>query len=100
MLYALALPPPAGECCIALRSLIGSTAQQFEMFLTHRAEEMGSIRGRIRVCVPKDRRGTRERIYGNPSHSEAHLIGAVLFAECRSFQKVPLFEVAVFKLPY
>ncbi|KAK1167505.1 phosphatidylinositol 3,4,5-trisphosphate 5-phosphatase 2B-like [Acipenser oxyrinchus oxyrinchus] len=52
-----------GECCIALRSLIGSTAQQFEMFLTHRAEEMGSIRGRIRVCVPKDRRGTRERIY-------------------------------------
>ncbi|MGH0187299.1 UNVERIFIED_CONTAM: hypothetical protein FKN15_024586 [Acipenser sinensis] len=52
-----------GECCIALRSLIGSTAQQFEMFLTHRAEEMGSIRGHIRVCVPKDRRGTRERIY-------------------------------------
>ncbi|XP_041076387.1 phosphatidylinositol 3,4,5-trisphosphate 5-phosphatase 2B-like [Polyodon spathula] len=52
-----------GECCIALRSLIGSTAQQFEMFLTHRAEEMGSIRGRVRVYVPKDRRGTRERIY-------------------------------------
>uniref|UniRef100_A0A8C7WFL3 phosphatidylinositol-3,4,5-trisphosphate 5-phosphatase n=1 Tax=Oncorhynchus mykiss TaxID=8022 RepID=A0A8C7WFL3_ONCMY len=52
-----------GECCVALRSLIG-TAEQFEMFLTHRGEEMGSIRGRVRVHVPKDRRGTREKIYG------------------------------------
>uniref|UniRef100_W5NDH9 phosphatidylinositol-3,4,5-trisphosphate 5-phosphatase n=1 Tax=Lepisosteus oculatus TaxID=7918 RepID=W5NDH9_LEPOC len=52
-----------GECCIALRSLIGSTAEQFETFLTHRGEEMGSIRGRVRVHVPKDRLRTRERIY-------------------------------------
>ncbi|MBN3297493.1 SHP2B phosphatase, partial [Amia calva] len=52
-----------GECCIALRSLIGSTAEQFETFLTHRGEEMGSIRGKVRVHVPKDRRNTRERIY-------------------------------------
>uniref|UniRef100_A0A8C8EHV0 phosphatidylinositol-3,4,5-trisphosphate 5-phosphatase n=1 Tax=Oncorhynchus tshawytscha TaxID=74940 RepID=A0A8C8EHV0_ONCTS len=52
-----------GECCVALRSLIGA-AEQFEMFLTHRGEEMGSIRGRVRVHVPKDRRGTREKIYG------------------------------------
>uniref|UniRef100_A0A673ZPL9 phosphatidylinositol-3,4,5-trisphosphate 5-phosphatase n=1 Tax=Salmo trutta TaxID=8032 RepID=A0A673ZPL9_SALTR len=51
-----------GECCVALRSLIGAT-EQFEMFLTHRGEEMGSIRGRVRVHVPKDRRGTREKIY-------------------------------------
>ncbi|XP_020308552.1 phosphatidylinositol 3,4,5-trisphosphate 5-phosphatase 2B [Oncorhynchus kisutch] len=51
-----------GECCVALRSLIGA-AEQFETFLTHRGEEMGSIRGRVRVHVPKDRRGTREKIY-------------------------------------
>ncbi|XP_029515585.2 phosphatidylinositol 3,4,5-trisphosphate 5-phosphatase 2B-like [Oncorhynchus nerka] len=51
-----------GECCVALRSLTGA-AEQFEMFLTHRGEEMGSIRGRVRVHVPKDRRGTREKIY-------------------------------------
>ncbi|XP_036403938.1 inositol polyphosphate phosphatase-like 1b [Megalops cyprinoides] len=52
-----------GECCVALRSLIGSTAEQFETFLTHRGEEMGSIRGRVRVHVPKDRRRTREKSY-------------------------------------
>uniref|UniRef100_A0A4W5QME0 phosphatidylinositol-3,4,5-trisphosphate 5-phosphatase n=1 Tax=Hucho hucho TaxID=62062 RepID=A0A4W5QME0_9TELE len=51
-----------GECCVALRSLIGK-AEPFETFLTHRGEEMGSIRGRVRVHVPKDRRGTREKIY-------------------------------------
>ncbi|XP_056130218.1 inositol polyphosphate phosphatase-like 1b [Lampris incognitus] len=51
-----------GECCVALRSLIG-TLEQFETFLTHRGEEMGSIRGRVRVLVPMDRRGTREKIY-------------------------------------
>nr|XP_024002996.1 phosphatidylinositol 3,4,5-trisphosphate 5-phosphatase 2B-like [Salvelinus alpinus] len=51
-----------GECCVALRSLIGA-AEQFETFLTHRGEEMGSIRGRVRVHVPKDRRRTREKIY-------------------------------------
>uniref|UniRef100_A0A3B3UK49 phosphatidylinositol-3,4,5-trisphosphate 5-phosphatase n=1 Tax=Poecilia latipinna TaxID=48699 RepID=A0A3B3UK49_9TELE len=44
-----------GECCVALRSVMGSS-QKFETFLTHRGEEMGSIRGRVRVHVPKDRR--------------------------------------------
>ncbi|XP_053285374.1 inositol polyphosphate phosphatase-like 1b isoform X1 [Pleuronectes platessa] len=51
-----------GECCVALRSLTRA-AEQFETFLSHRGEEMGSIRGRVRVHVPKDRRATRERIY-------------------------------------
>ncbi|CAB1325382.1 unnamed protein product [Coregonus sp. 'balchen'] len=37
---------------------------KFETFLTHRGEDMGSIRGRVRVHVPKDRRGTRGKIYG------------------------------------
>ncbi|XP_064185266.1 inositol polyphosphate phosphatase-like 1b [Anguilla rostrata] len=52
-----------GECCVALRSLIGNAAEQFETFLTHRGEEMGSIRGRVRVHVPRDRRRTREKTY-------------------------------------
>ncbi|XP_039622077.1 inositol polyphosphate phosphatase-like 1b [Polypterus senegalus] len=52
-----------GECCIAFRSLIGSTPQQFETFLIHRGEEMGSVRGWIQVYVPKDHCNTRERIY-------------------------------------
>ncbi|XP_029367782.1 inositol polyphosphate phosphatase-like 1b isoform X1 [Echeneis naucrates] len=51
-----------GECCVALRSLT-RTSEQFETFLSHRGEEMGSIRGRVRVHVPKDRRGTRAKIY-------------------------------------
>lgn len=51
-----------GECCVALRSVIGAS-EQFETFLSHRGEEMGSIRGRVRVHVPKDRRGTRTKIY-------------------------------------
>nr|XP_023650754.1 phosphatidylinositol 3,4,5-trisphosphate 5-phosphatase 2B-like isoform X4 [Paramormyrops kingsleyae] len=71
-----------GECCVALRSLLSSTAEAFETFLTHRGEEMGSLRGRLRVHVPKDRRQRRERTYewfcfekdesslarGSPSH--------------------------------
>ncbi|NXA05230.1 SHIP2 phosphatase, partial [Sapayoa aenigma] len=52
-----------GECCIAMRSMIGSTAQQFETFLFHRGEETGSMRGWMRVRVPKDRCSTRERLY-------------------------------------
>ncbi|KAM6300242.1 phosphatidylinositol 3,4,5-trisphosphate 5-phosphatase 2-like [Aegotheles albertisi] len=52
-----------GECCIAMRSMIGSTAQQFETFLSHRGEETGSVRGWMKVRVPKDRRSTRERLY-------------------------------------
>uniref|UniRef100_G3PYJ6 phosphatidylinositol-3,4,5-trisphosphate 5-phosphatase n=1 Tax=Gasterosteus aculeatus aculeatus TaxID=481459 RepID=G3PYJ6_GASAC len=51
-----------GECCVALRSLTGAS-EQFETCLSHRGEEMGSIRGRVRVHVPKDRRGTREKTY-------------------------------------
>lgn len=55
---------PAGECCIAMRSMIGSMAQQFETFLFHRGEETGSMRGWMKVRVPKERRSTRERLYG------------------------------------
>ncbi|XP_028315920.1 inositol polyphosphate phosphatase-like 1b [Gouania willdenowi] len=51
-----------GECCVALRSLTG-VSEQFETFLSHRGEEMGSIRGRVRIHVPKERRGTRRKIY-------------------------------------
>nr|XP_054595188.1 inositol polyphosphate phosphatase-like 1b isoform X3 [Nothobranchius furzeri] len=51
-----------GECCVSLRSLTGAS-QKFETFLSHRGEEMGSIRGRVRVHVPKDRRATRHKIY-------------------------------------
>ncbi|XP_061090200.1 inositol polyphosphate phosphatase-like 1b isoform X1 [Conger conger] len=52
-----------GECCVALRSLVGGASEQFETFLTHRGEEMGSLRGRVRAHVPKDRRRTREKTY-------------------------------------
>ncbi|NXK64780.1 SHP2A phosphatase, partial [Sylvietta virens] len=52
-----------GECCLALRSAIGTTAQQFETFLFHRGEETGSVRGWMRVRVPRGRSGTRERLY-------------------------------------
>ena len=62
---------PAGECCIAMRSMIGSMAQQFETFLFHRGEETGSIRGWMKVRVPKDRRSTRERLYGTGGHTPA-----------------------------
>nr|XP_046261218.1 inositol polyphosphate phosphatase-like 1b [Scatophagus argus] len=51
-----------GECCVALRSLTGAS-EQFETFLSHRGEEMGSIRGRVRIHVPKDRRGTKDKSY-------------------------------------
>uniref|UniRef100_A0A8B9IEY7 phosphatidylinositol-3,4,5-trisphosphate 5-phosphatase n=1 Tax=Anser cygnoides TaxID=8845 RepID=A0A8B9IEY7_ANSCY len=53
-----------GECCIAMRSMIGSMAQQFETFLFHRGEETGSMRGWMKVRVPKERHSTRERLYG------------------------------------
>lgn len=52
-----------GECCVALRSLIGAS-EQFETFLCHRGEEVGSVRGRVRLHVPKDRRTVREKVYG------------------------------------
>ncbi|XP_056898741.1 inositol polyphosphate phosphatase-like 1b isoform X1 [Takifugu flavidus] len=51
-----------GECCVALRSLMGAS-EQFDAFLCHRGEEMGSIRGRVRLHVPKDRRAVREKVY-------------------------------------
>lgn len=47
-----------------MRSMIGSMAQQFETFLFHRGEETGSIRGWMKVRVPKDTCGTREKLYG------------------------------------
>lgn len=57
------LPSP-GECVIALKSMIGSTAQQFLTYLSHRGEETGNIRGSMKVRVPAERLGTRERLYG------------------------------------
>lgn len=56
-----------------MRSMIGSMAQQFETFLFHRGEETGSMRGWMKVRVPKDRRSTRERLYGKvpPYHPTA-----------------------------
>uniref|UniRef100_A0A3P9Q3R1 phosphatidylinositol-3,4,5-trisphosphate 5-phosphatase n=1 Tax=Poecilia reticulata TaxID=8081 RepID=A0A3P9Q3R1_POERE len=54
-----------GECVLALKSMIGSTAQQFHTYLSHRGEETGNIRGSMRVRVPAERMGTRERLYGN-----------------------------------
>ncbi|NXR58258.1 SHIP2 phosphatase, partial [Rhadina sibilatrix] len=59
-------PPPLsspGECVIALKSMIGSTAQQFLTYLSHRGEETGNIRGSMKVRVPTERLGTRERLY-------------------------------------
>lgn len=50
---------------LALKSMIGSTAQQFHTYLSHRGEETGNIRGSMRVRVPSERMGTRERLYGN-----------------------------------
>ncbi|XP_074775556.1 phosphatidylinositol 3,4,5-trisphosphate 5-phosphatase 2 isoform X1 [Athene noctua] len=52
-----------GECVIALKSMIGSTAQQFLTYLSHRGEETGNIRGSMKVRVPAERLGTRERLY-------------------------------------
>lgn len=66
-----------GECCVALRSLTGAS-EQFETFLCHRGEEMGSIRGRVRIHVPKDRRVTREKIYGGSAGNGPLLRSALL----------------------
>lgn len=72
-----ALIPFTGECCVALRSLNGAS-EQFETFLSHRGEEMGSIRGRVRIHVPKDRRGTREKVYGGSGGRGLFLPSALL----------------------
>lgn len=62
---------------MALRSLNGAS-EQFETFLSHRGEEMGSIRGRVRIHVPKDRRGTREKVYGGSGGRGPFLPSALL----------------------
>uniref|UniRef100_A0A8B9LKL8 phosphatidylinositol-3,4,5-trisphosphate 5-phosphatase n=1 Tax=Astyanax mexicanus TaxID=7994 RepID=A0A8B9LKL8_ASTMX len=54
-----------GECCVALQTVISSSLESFETCLTHRGEEMGSIRGQVKVYVPPTRRRTRERVYGD-----------------------------------
>ena len=49
---------------MALRSPSGPL-EQFETFLSHRGEEMGNIRGHVKVHVPADyRRAARSKIYG------------------------------------
>lgn len=48
--------------------MIGSTAQQFLTYLSHRGEETGNIRGSMKVRVPAERLGTRERLYGEDPH--------------------------------
>lgn len=50
---------------LALKSMIGSTPQLFHTYLSHRGEETGNIRGSMRVRVPSERIGTRERLYGD-----------------------------------
>lgn len=62
---------------MALRSLSGAS-EQFETFLCHRGEEMGSIRGRVRIHVPKDRRETREKTYGESAGTGPFLPSALL----------------------
>lgn len=66
-----------GECSVALRSVTG-LSDQFETFLSHRGEEMGSIRGRVRVHVPQDKRGTREKLYGGSAETSVLIISALL----------------------
>ncbi|XP_052010483.1 phosphatidylinositol 3,4,5-trisphosphate 5-phosphatase 2B-like isoform X1 [Xyrauchen texanus] len=52
-----------GECCVALHSVTDKCSESFQTCLTHRGEEIGSIRGRLRVYVPPDHRRIRERLY-------------------------------------
>ncbi|XP_078067977.1 phosphatidylinositol 3,4,5-trisphosphate 5-phosphatase 2A-like [Mustelus asterias] len=52
-----------GECCVALKPLIGNTPQRFETGLSHLGDESGSIRVTMRVVVPAERKRTRERLY-------------------------------------
>lgn len=64
VMYICAMCLEPGECCVALQSVVTSSSESFETCLTHRGEEMGSIRGQIKIYVPPNRRQTRERIYG------------------------------------
>uniref|UniRef100_A0A8C7ZC86 phosphatidylinositol-3,4,5-trisphosphate 5-phosphatase n=1 Tax=Oryzias sinensis TaxID=183150 RepID=A0A8C7ZC86_9TELE len=81
-----------GECCVALYSLTGAS-EKFETFLSHRGEEMGSIRGRIRVHVPKDRRATRRKIYGSlPPVSQSYIASSVFTSSSFTNPAYYLFE--------
>uniref|UniRef100_A0A671URG2 phosphatidylinositol-3,4,5-trisphosphate 5-phosphatase n=1 Tax=Sparus aurata TaxID=8175 RepID=A0A671URG2_SPAAU len=86
-----------GECCVALRSLNGAS-EQFETFLSHRGEEMGSIRGRVRIHVPKDRRGTREKVYGGSGGRGPFLPSALLALSLPATLSPPLSSAAPPKL--
>ncbi|NXL62682.1 SHIP2 phosphatase, partial [Chordeiles acutipennis] len=79
-----------GECCIAMRPMIGSVAQQFETFLFHRGEETGSMRGWVKVRVPKGRRSTRERLYEWISFEEEEEEDAEPVADTPTCPKPPL----------
>ncbi|XP_026991793.2 inositol polyphosphate phosphatase-like 1b isoform X2 [Tachysurus fulvidraco] len=52
-----------GECCVALQSIVASNSESFETCLTHRGEEMGSIRGQIKVYIPLNKYRSRQRSY-------------------------------------
>ncbi|KAK3535747.1 hypothetical protein QTP70_021047 [Hemibagrus guttatus] len=52
-----------GECCVALQSIVASNSESFETCLTHRGEEMGSIRGQIKVHIPLNKYRSRDRSY-------------------------------------
>uniref|UniRef100_A0A674K302 phosphatidylinositol-3,4,5-trisphosphate 5-phosphatase n=1 Tax=Terrapene triunguis TaxID=2587831 RepID=A0A674K302_9SAUR len=75
-----------GECVIALKSMIGSTTQQFLTYLSHRGEETGNIRGSMKVRVPAERMSTRERLYGECGKDT----GARLPLSARSAGRKPL----------
>lgn len=79
-----------GECVVALKSMIGSTAQQFLTFLSHRGEETGNIRGSMKVRVPTERLGTRERLYGGGSIGQGvgGACDGVVWGRCRSRPRV------------
>lgn len=61
----------SGECCVALHSIVANNSESFETCLTHRGEEMGSIRGQIKVYIPLNKIRSRERSYGE-SHLSIH----------------------------
>lgn len=84
-----------GECCVALCSLAGAS-EQFETFLCHRGEEMGSIRGRVRIHVPKDRRGMREKTYGESTGTEPLLLFCPALTITSHWTFIP--TVAAFRL--
>ncbi|XP_053362074.1 inositol polyphosphate phosphatase-like 1b [Clarias gariepinus] len=52
-----------GECCVALQPIVANNSETFETCLTHRGEEMGSIRGQIKVYIPLNKYRSQERSY-------------------------------------